>query len=89
MRAVSFCLAEGVLTQKLGPELVLMHVAKGQYYELNSTGVVVLEAILAGADALSAAQQLSQRYQVDLARAHADVSALLINLTDRALLILQ
>jgi hypothetical protein len=86
---VSFCLAEGVLTQKLGPELVLMHVAKGQYYELNSTGAVVLEAILAGADEPSAAQQLSQRFQVDLDRAHADVSALIKNLTDRALLMLQ
>ena len=62
---MSFCLAHGVLTQKLGPELVLLHVPKGQYFELNGTGATVLAAILAGADEASAAAQLSQRFEVD------------------------
>ena len=83
---MSFCLAEGVLVQKLGSELVLLHVPKGEYFELNSTGALVLEAILAGADEAGAAEQLSQRFEVDLLRAHTDISALLKHLTDRALL---
>ena len=86
---MSFCLAHGVLTQKLGSELVLLHVPKGQYFELNGTGATVLAAILAGADEASAAAQLSQRFEVDLIRAQADVSALVRNLTDRALLLSQ
>jgi|GEM_PF-3436499 len=83
---MSYCLAEGVLTQKLGAQLVLMHVLNGQYFELNGTGAFVLEEILAGADAATTAEQLSRRFNVDLSRAHADVSALLKNLIDQALL---
>lgn len=83
---MSYCLAEGVLTQKLGSQLVLMHVVKGQYFELNDTGALVLEAILAGADETATAAQLSQRFDVDQINAQADVSALIKNLTDRALL---
>ena len=86
---MSFCLGHGVLTQKLGSELVLLHVPKGQYFELNGTGAIVLAAILAGADESSAAAQLSQRFDVELIRAQADVSALVRNLTDRALLLSQ
>ncbi len=86
---MSYCLAEGVLTQKLGPQLVLMHIIKGQYFELNGTGAIVLEAILAGTDELALATQLSQRFDVDLISAQADVSALVKNLTDRALLSLK
>ena len=86
---MSFCLADGVLTQKLGLELVLLHVPKGEYFELNGTGTVVLEAILAGADETSVAEQLSQRFEVDLVLAQADVLALIKNLTDRALLLLK
>lgn len=83
---MSYRLAEGVLTQKLGAQLVLMHVLNGQYFELNGTGALVLEEILAGADELTTAEQLSRRFSVDLARAQADVSALLKNLIDQALL---
>lgn len=86
---MSFCLADGVLTQKLGPQLVLLHVPQGQYFELNSTGAVVLEAILAGSDTQGAAEQLSRLFEVDLEQAQTDVSALLKNLTDRALLIVK
>ena len=86
---MSFCLADGVLTQKLGPQLVLLHVPQGQYFELNSTGAVVLEAILAGSDEVAAAEQLSRRFEVDLVRARTDVSALVKDLTARALLILK
>ncbi len=83
---MSHRLAEGVLTQKLGAQLVLMHVLKGQYFELNGTGAVVLEAILAGADEIATAEQLSRRFGVSLERTQADVSALVKDLTDRALL---
>ena len=86
---MSFCLADGVLTQKLGAQLVLLHVSQGQYFELNGTGAIVLESILAGADEQSAAEQLSRRFEVDLMQAQTDVSALLKNLADRALLVMK
>ena len=86
---MSFCLADGVLTQKLGPQLVLLHVSQGQYFELNPTGAIVLEAILAGSDEAEAAEQLSLRFEVDLVCARTDVSALVKDLSDRALLLLK
>ncbi len=86
---MSYCLAEGVLTQKLGAQLVLMHVLKGQYFELNGTGAIVLDEVLAGADAETTALLLSRRFNIELARAQADVSTLLKNLIDQALLILK
>lgn len=86
---MSYCLAEGVLTQKLGSQVVLMHVLKGQYFELNDTGAMVLEAILAGADEIATTAQLSQRFDVDQISAQADVLALIKNLIDRELLSLK
>ena len=86
---MSFCLAQGVLTQKLGPQLVLLHVPQGQYFELNSTGAIVLEALLAGSNEAAAAEQLSRRFEVDPLRAQSDVSALVKDLSDRALLVLK
>lgn len=83
---MSYFLAEGVLTQKLGAHLILMHIHNGQYFELNASGAMVLEALLAGADEIATAEQLCQQFEVDQVRAQADVLALLKNLTERALL---
>jgi hypothetical protein len=72
---MAFRLASGVLTQKLGAETVLMHLDRGEYFELNQSGSDILEALLGG-DEQAAVRALTQRYATNAATAQRDVSAL-------------
>jgi hypothetical protein len=83
---VSYQLADSVLSQKLGAQTVLMHVQKGEYFELNKTGALVLDALLAGQDESAAATLLADTFEVAPAQAALDVAALIAALRGRNLL---
>lgn len=80
------CLHAAVLSQKLGAQTVLMHIQSGEYFELNATGSLILERLLAGASCAEVAALLSERYDVTAGQARADVDALLQQLHQRALI---
>lgn len=82
----SLRLNSAVLTQKLGQQTVLMHIQSGEYFELNPTGSLALERLLAGANVAAIATELSEQYQVAQAQAHTDVEALLAQLRQRGLI---
>jgi Coenzyme PQQ synthesis protein D (PqqD) len=67
---------EGVVQQAVGNVLMLMDAKQGRYLELNETGALIVNALLAGASAQQAAAQLSASYQVSTAQALEDVSKL-------------
>ena len=79
-------LNDAVFTQKLGAQTVLMHIQSGEYFELNPSGSLTLERLLAGASVDQVALLLSQHYAVSQAQAHTDVEALLAQLRNRALI---
>ncbi len=82
-------LCDGVLIQKLGAELVLMHIPKGEYFELNRTGTFIFEALIDGADETAVAIKLSTHFEVNLPDAQNDVHALIQSLSARGLLQVQ
>jgi hypothetical protein len=84
--APTYQLCEGVLIQKLGAELVLMHIAKGEYFELNRTGTIIFEALIDHSDMAQVAATLSTRFEVGVSDAHNDVCALTRSLVTRGLL---
>lgn len=79
-------LRPGVVLQRLGAEAVLLDTAQGSYFELNPSGVVVLEHLLAGGSPGSAASELSERYEIDAQTAERDSMALLSALNRSGLL---
>lgn len=83
---MSLRLRPGVVLQRLGAEAVLLDTAQGSYFELNPSGVVVLEHLLAGGNAGSAASELVERYEVDVQTAERDSVELLAALNRSGLL---
>ncbi|SER65016.1 Coenzyme PQQ synthesis protein D (PqqD) [Lentzea xinjiangensis] len=59
---------------------VLLDERTGHYWQLNPTGVVVVRALLDGADEDAAVTALTSAYDVDEARAREDVSVLVAGL---------
>ena len=86
MSDTRYRLGDAVLTQKLGSQTVLMHIKSGEYFELNKTGSMALEQLIAGASLEAAALQLSQYCEVTPAQAQADLELLLPQLQQRALI---
>lgn len=84
--STQFRLNDAVLSQKLGTQTVLMHIQSGEYFELNKTGSMVLESLLAGESIEAAALQLSQHFAVTPDQARQDVEALLTQLRARTLI---
>ena len=79
-------LRAGVVLQRLGAEAVLLDTAQGSYFELNPSGVVVLEHLLTGGSLGSAAAELSERYEIDALTAERDSAELLSALNRSGLL---
>ena len=81
-----FRLNDAVLSQKLGTQTVLMHIQSGEYFELNKTGSMVLDSLIAGESVDTAALRLSQHFEVTPAQAREDVELLLTQLRARTLI---
>ena len=80
-----FALGESVLIQKLGAQTVLMHVKNGEYFELNKSGALALDALLLS-DLFAAVASLTSTFEVEEARARKDVELLVQELSTRGLL---
>ena len=65
-------LRQGVVMQRLGAEAILLDTHSAAYFELNATGVVLLERLLAGDSLQSAARVLSTQFEVDAPAAERD-----------------
>lgn len=59
---------------------VLLDERTGRYFQLNSSGALILDALATGTDAQQAAHLLTQRYSVAYDRAITDVTALINHL---------
>ena len=67
--------------------MVLLDERAGRYWQLNSTGALVLRLLLDGATPGRAAQTLAERHPVSTEQAAADVTALLQRLRAAGLVI--
>ncbi len=64
---------------------VLLDERTGHYWQLNPTGVVVVRALLGGADEDGAVAALTSTYEVAETQARQDVSTLVAGLRDAGL----
>ncbi len=77
---------EDVLSRDLDGEAVLLDLRSGHYFGLNSTGSLVWSMLRDGLEPDAMAQRLAGEYEIDLARARADVEAFISTLFERGLL---
>jgi hypothetical protein len=80
-------LREGVLVQWELPEAVLLDSDSGEYFELNPSGSLALRSLLEAGSLDAATAAVTARYRVEATQARADIEALLVQLTDRGLLL--
>lgn len=67
--------------------MVLLDERKGRYFKLNSSGAMILRALLDGSSPADVTRSLVERYEVSEERAAADVDALIAALADRGLVV--
>ncbi|ALV34958.1 MAG: lasso peptide biosynthesis PqqD family chaperone [Streptomycetaceae bacterium] len=66
---------------------VLLHQRTGRYWQLNRTGMLVLDSLLDGESDEQAAAALAERHPIALAHAHRDVLAVVAELQAAELLL--
>ena len=74
---MTFKLCDGVLTADVEYGTALLDETRGLYWNLNPTGALALQTLLAGGTAEQAAGALAEAYAVDLDIARQDVQELL------------
>lgn len=77
---------EEVLSRELDGEAVLLDLRSGKYFGLNSTGARVWTSLKDGLERAAIAKVLTEEFEVDAARARADVDAFIAALMDRGLI---
>jgi hypothetical protein len=80
-------LRDGVVAQILEQEMVLLDTRGGQYFDLNPSGTVMLEALLKGASRDEIVASLTRRFAVDAERAAQDLDRLVAELLQAGLVV--
>ena len=78
-------LRDGVSTAEVDYGIALLDEDHGQYWNLNPTGALILETLLAGGTAEAAARVLVEQYAVDVDTASRDVEELIDELCSAGL----
>ncbi|MGW2185548.1 lasso peptide biosynthesis PqqD family chaperone [Streptomyces sp. NPDC001719] len=84
---MSFTLAGHITWTRTEYGMVLLDEAKGAYWNLNPTGVTVLQVLLDSGDLDVAATALAQEHAVDMDTARADADELLSALRSAGLVL--
>lgn len=79
-------LRESVVFQVMEDQMVLLEVTSGQYYDLNSSGTLMLQQLLAGASRAQVIAAVEHRFLASTERVAADLDALLLTLREAGLI---
>lgn len=79
-------LSTDVTMVPVGYGAVLLDTASGDYWELNPVGQQILDKVLAGHPESAVSYALTHEYEITVAQAEQDLSALLASLTETGLL---
>jgi hypothetical protein len=82
---MTLTLAPDVVPTDTKDGTVLLDERHGRYFKLNTTGTLVLRALLDGADLDEAADLLRQRYGIEPEQAQTDVTGLVTTLITKKL----
>jgi Coenzyme PQQ synthesis protein D (PqqD) len=83
----SFQTADNVLFRQVEDEAILLYVPSGTYFGLNSTGILLWQAIQNKQSLLSIVDTILAEYEVERLQVIDDLQALLQNLLDNELVI--
>lgn len=75
-----------VVAQRLGEELVLVHLRTNRIYELNTTGARIWELFATGSSDAQLLQRLAEEFELDAERAEEEVRAFRARLSAEQLL---
>ena len=84
---MTFHLRTGVSTAETDAGLTLLDERNGEYFNLNPTGALVLEALLSGDTSEHAVERLMAEYDVDRTTAQRDVSDVVAALESAGLVV--
>ncbi len=73
-------LKSGVVCQVISGETVLLDVGKGTYFDLNATGTLMLQSLLAGGSAQAAIAAVLDRYEAEPSVVSEDFNRLMADL---------
>ncbi len=83
----SFQAASDVLFRAVEDEAVLLHVPSGTYYGLNTTGILLWEAVQNKQPLLSVVDSILSEYEVERSQVLNDLQTLLQDLLNSGLLV--
>lgn len=86
MRPGRISVPRRVVSQKLGDEMVLLHLDTGVYWSLNSSGAMIWQRLQAGGTAREACGDLCEKFDTDEAEAGEAVQQLIEDLLKQGLL---
>jgi len=84
---MTFELRTGVSTAETDAGLTLLDERNGEYFNLNPTGALVLEALLSGDTSEHAVERLMAEYDVDRTTAQRDVTDVVAALESAGLVV--
>jgi len=79
-------LRESVVAQVMDGQMVLLDVNGGQYYDLNASGTLMLERLLAGATREQVIAAVEDKFLASSERVAADLDALVLTLRQAGLI---
>ena len=75
-----YALPPSILIQEVGGETVVLHMEKGEYFELNEMGTVMLKRLRECADLDQIVDSLTEEYAVSQTEASEDLQRLILSL---------
>ncbi|MFI5783367.1 lasso peptide biosynthesis PqqD family chaperone [Nocardia sp. NPDC051570] len=84
---MTFTLRNGVFVAETDDGVALLDEDSGQYYDLNSTGVLILRSLLNDGTPDHAIRELTEQYEVDADTARHDVADLIRELCSTGLVV--
>ena len=79
-------LRKSVVAQAMDGQMVLLEINSGQYYDLNASGSLMLQQLLAGASRAQTIAAVEQKFLTSSERVGADLDALLVTLREAGLI---
>lgn len=74
-----------VISRRLGPSAILVHLATNRIFELNETGVFIWECMTRAADSDDIVQQLTSAFEIDAHTAGHELARLQDRLVEQGL----
>lgn len=86
MSSPSVRLRESVVAQIMDGQMVLLDTSGGQYFDLNASGTLMLEQLLAGATREQIIAAVEQKFLASGERVATDLDALIVTLREAGLI---